>query len=55
MKPKMFVVRYEVLDALLSEEEWRKRWNQTKTTAERERVVSEFCQEKGWGVKTWIT
>jgi hypothetical protein len=43
----MFVVRAEVLDALLADPEWRKRWDCTNTTAERERVVSDFCKAKG--------
>jgi len=47
----MFVVRAEVLDALLADKEWRKRWDSTKTMAERERVVSDFCRATGWKVK----
>jgi hypothetical protein len=47
----MFIVRHEILKALLADEEWRKRWDSTKTTAERERVVSDFCRANGWKVK----
>jgi hypothetical protein len=43
----MFAVRHEVLDALLADAEWGKRFDQAKTTGEIERVVSDFCRAKG--------
>lgn len=47
----MFAVRREVLDALLADAEWRKRFDKAKTTAEMQRVVLDFCKAKAIKIK----
>jgi len=43
----MLLVRRNVLLALLSDPEWRKRLERARTSEEAERVVVRFCRETG--------
>jgi hypothetical protein len=43
----MFAVRWEVLEQLLSDPEWTRRFDKAKTTEEIEKVVKAFLKERG--------
>lgn len=47
----MFAVRREVLAALLADPEWRRRLDEAKTSADVERVFSDFCKARGYKIK----
>ena len=44
----MFVVRCDVLVALLADDEWRKRLENIKSVKDVERVVCDFGKAKGY-------
>jgi hypothetical protein len=46
-----FVVRIEVIAALVTEKAWRERLSQTRSTREAGQVIAEFCKAKGIKVK----
>ena len=46
----MFIVRLEIIAALVANKAWSHRLNNVKSTREAARVIADFCRAKGYAV-----
>lgn len=50
-RPNNLEIRPEILDELLRDPEWNRKFENAKTTVDVARVVAEFCRARGYEVK----